>query len=93
MALTTGVAALVFSAHPTWTPGQVKSAMMTSSLQSVLKPDGVTPADPFNMGAGSIRANRAVSPTVTFDESAADYAALASDPFGRIDANLPSDVL
>ncbi len=36
--------------------------MMTSSVQSVLKPDGVTPADPFNMGAGSIRANRAVSP-------------------------------
>ena len=86
----TGVAALVFAAHPTWTPGQVKSAMMTSSVQDVLKPDGVTPADPFNDGAGSIRANRAVKPTVTFDESAADYAALASDPLGRIDANLPS---
>jgi hypothetical protein len=64
--------------------------MMTSSVQSVLKPDGVTPADPFNDGAGSIRANRAVQPTVTFDETAADYAALASDPFGRIDANIPS---
>jgi subtilisin family serine protease len=86
----TGVAALVFAAHPTWTPGQVKSAMMTSSVQDVLKPDGVTPADPFNDGAGSIRANRAVKPTVTFDESAADYAALSSDPLGRIDANLPS---
>jgi len=86
----TGIAALVFAAHPSWTPGQVKSAMMTSSLQDVLKPDGVTPADPFNDGAGSIRANRAVKPTVTFDESAADYAALASDPLGRIDANIPS---
>jgi subtilisin family serine protease len=86
----TGVAALVFAAHPTWTPGQVKSAMMTSSVQNVLKPDGVTPADPFNDGAGSIRANRAVKPTVTFDESAADYAALASNPLARVDANLPS---
>ncbi len=27
---------------------------------------------------------------MTLDESAADYAALAADPFGRIDANLPS---
>jgi hypothetical protein len=86
----TGVAALVFAANPTWTPGQVKSAMMTSSVQDVFKPDGVTPADPFNDGAGSIRANRAVKPTVTFDETAANYAKLASDPFGRIDANLPS---
>ncbi len=86
----TGVAALVFATHPAWTPGQVKSAMMTSAVQSVLKPDGVTPADPFNMGAGSIRADRAVHPTLTFDESAADYAALAGTPLARIDANLPS---
>ncbi len=86
----TGIASLVFAAHPTWTPGQVKSAMMTSSLRDVLKPDGLAPADPFDDGAGSIRANRAVSPTVTFDESAAGYAALASDPGGRIDANVPS---
>jgi subtilisin family serine protease len=86
----TGVAALIFSTHPTWTPGQVKSAMMTSSSQDVLKPDGVTPADPFNDGAGSIRVNRAVRPTVTFDESAADYAALSTDPLGRVHANLPS---
>ena len=72
----TGVAALVKAAHPTWTPGQIKSAMMTSSVQSVLQPDGVTPANPFNTGAGSIRADRAVAPVVVFDETAADYAAL-----------------
>ena len=86
----TGVAALVASAHPSWTPGQVKSALMTSAVQDVLKPDGVTPADPFNDGAGAIRANRAVRPTLTFDESAGDYTALAADPLHRIDANLPS---
>ena len=62
-----GVAVLIKAAHPSWTPGQIKSAMMTSSLQDVLKEDGTTPADPFDMGAGSIRANRAVKPTVTFD--------------------------
>ena len=54
-----GVSAFVKAAHPTWTPGRIKSALMTSSVQDVLKPDGVTPADPFNTGAGSIRADRA----------------------------------
>ena len=85
-----GVSALVKAAHPTWTPGQVKSALMTSSIQEVLKPDGVTPADPFNTGAGSIRANRAIHPTLTFDVTAAQYAGFASDPLLRIDANIPS---
>jgi subtilisin family serine protease len=85
-----GVSALVKAAHPTWTPGQIKSALMTSSIQQVLKPDGLTPADPFNTGAGSIRANRAIHPTLTFDVTAAQYAALAADPLHRIDANLPS---
>jgi hypothetical protein len=85
-----GVSALVKAAHPSWTPGQIKSALMTSSIQQVLKPDGVTPADPFNTGAGSIRANRAIHPTVTFDVSSRDYAALAADPLHRVDANLPS---
>ena len=55
-----GIAALVKDAHPDWTPGQIKSALMTSSLQDVLKENGVTPSDPFDRGAGSIRANRAV---------------------------------
>jgi Subtilase family/Fibronectin type-III domain/PA domain len=85
-----GVSALVKAAHPDWTPGQIKSALMTSSVQSVLQPDGVTPADPFNTGAGSIRADRAISPVVVFDETAATYLALGADPVHRIDANLPS---
>jgi len=85
-----GVAALVRAAHPDWTPGQIKSAMMTSSLQTVLKEDGVTPADPFDRGAGSIRANRALNPTITFDVDANDYLASAADPLGRLHLNLPS---
>ena len=62
-----GVSALVSAAHPGWTPGQIKSALMTSSVQAVVKVDGSTPADSFDRGAGSIRADRAVSPTVTFE--------------------------
>jgi subtilisin family serine protease len=85
-----GVSALVKAAHPDWTPAEIKSALMTSSVQSVVKEDGVTPADPFDDGAGSIRADRAVNPTVVFDENYADYAASATDPLHRIDLNLPS---
>lgn len=85
-----GVSALVKAAHPDWTPGQIKSALMTSSVQTVLKEDGVTPADPFDRGAGSIRADRAVSPTATFDVTAAEYAASSADPLNRVHLNLPS---
>ena len=85
-----GTALLIKAAHPSWTPGQIKSAEMTSAVHDVVKEDGATPADPFDDGAGAIRANRAVSPTVTFDVSAVDYYASASDPLNRIDLNLPS---
>jgi subtilisin family serine protease len=85
-----GVAALVKSAHPDWTPGQIKSAMMTSARRDVLKEDGVTPTDPFDDGAGSIRAAWAVRAPLTFDVTAEEYFASADDELGRIDLNLPS---
>ncbi len=85
-----GVAALVKAANPDWTPGQIKSALMTSSLQAVLKEDGSTAADPLDRGAGSIRADRAISPTVTFDVDADDYFDSAADAVNRIHLNLPS---
>jgi subtilisin family serine protease len=85
-----GVAALVKAAHPSWTPEEIKSALMTSSVQAVKKEDGVTPATPFDDGAGSIRADRAVSPTLVFDETYADFVASAGDPLHRVDLNLAS---
>lgn len=85
-----GVAALIMAVHPGWTPGQVRSALMTSALQTATKEDGVTPADPFDDGAGSIRADRAVRPTMTFDVPATDYVAAGTDPLRWIDLNLPS---
>jgi hypothetical protein len=85
-----GVSALVKAAHPDWTPEMIKSALMTSSVQDVVKEDGVTPADPFDDGAGSIRADRAVNPTLVFDENFADFVAAGTDPLHRIDLNLAS---
>ena len=85
-----GSSALVKAGHPDWTPGQIKSALMTASVQNVLKEDGVTPSDPFDRGAGSVRVNRALNPTLTFDVTGGQYFASAGDPLGRIDLNLPS---
>lgn len=85
-----GLSAIVKAAHPDWTPGQVKSALMTSATQAVVKEDGTTPATPFDRGSGSIRANLAVNPTVTFDVGPLEYVTSAGEPLGRIDLNLPS---
>ena len=85
-----GVSALVKASHPTWTPAEIKSALMTSSLQTVVKEDGSTPADPFDMGGGSIRADRAVNPTLVFNETYADFVAAGTDTLHRVDLNIAS---
>jgi subtilisin family serine protease len=86
-----GSAALVAALHPNWTPGQIKSALMTTAKTAgVTKSDGTTPADPFDVGGGRVDLNVAGNPGLTFDESAGDYAAAAVDVLGRIDLNTPS---
>ncbi|MGW5190306.1 S8 family serine peptidase [Kribbella sp. NPDC004138] len=85
-----GSAALVLALHPSWTPGQVKSALETTAKTSVTKPDRTTPADPFDYGGGRIDLTKAGDPGLTLDETAANYALSATDPLNRIDLNLPS---
>lgn len=85
-----GAALLLRDAHPTWTPGQIKSALMTTSITDVLKEDLVTPADPFDRGAGRIDIQNSSVAPLTFDETAADYAALTADPLHAVDLNVPS---
>ena len=87
-----GSAALLFALHPDWTPGQVKSALMTTAKTAgVVKEDGTTPADPFDFGAGRVNLNVAGNPGLTFDESAGDYAAARrSTRSGGSTSTLPS---
>jgi hypothetical protein len=87
---TAGAALLLADAHPSWTPGQIKSALMTSSVEQVLKEDLTTPADPFDRGAGRIDVARASAVPLTFDETAERYFALGADPLNAIHLNLPS---
>lgn len=85
-----GSGILLKALHPTWSPGQIKSALMTTAYQGVVKEDETTPADPFDFGSGRVNLNEAYDPGLTFDESANNFAASATDPLHRIDLNLPS---
>lgn len=68
-----GMAALLIDQHPNWTPAQVKSALMTTAYQGVTKEDGVTPADPFDFGAGHASPVTAMEPGLTYDANILDY--------------------
>ena len=85
-----GAAILLRAVNPDWTPGQVKSALMTTALQSVVKEDGTTPADPFDYGSGRVQLTNSWKPGLTFDETAARMAALGNDPINAVHLNIPS---
>lgn len=82
-----GSAALIKALHPDWTPGQIKSAMMTTANPRVVKEDGVTPATPFDFGSGRVNLAFAGNPGLTFDETGANYMALQNQLWN---ANYPS---
>lgn len=98
---TAGAAALVRAGSPAWTPDEVRSAMMTTSFTEppgsgpethpVRKEDAVTPADPFDHGAGRVDLRRASLAGLVLDETADAYR--AADPGAGGDPrslNLPS---
>jgi hypothetical protein len=85
-----GSGILLAALHPTWTPGQVKSAIMTTATENVVKEDGATPADPFDFGSGRVSLGPAGNPGLTFDETAANMAALTGDSVHSVHLNLPS---
>ncbi|MBE2221722.1 MAG: S8 family serine peptidase [Anaerolineae bacterium] len=82
-----GSAALIKAAHPDWTPGQIKSAMMLTANGTHVKEDGVTPADAFDYGSGRIDLTRAADSPLTIDETLENYMALEDSLW---DANYPS---
>ncbi|NNJ09873.1 S8 family serine peptidase [Chloroflexales bacterium ZM16-3] len=83
-----GSGALIKWLHPDWTPGQIKSALMTTAIgDGVVKEDGVTPADAYDMGSGRVNLAKAFNPGITFDETGDNFIALQDHLW---DANYPS---
>jgi subtilisin family serine protease len=76
-----GAFALLKQANPDWTPAIAKSALMTTAYQDVAKEDGVTPADPFDFGAGHMRPGgrpqkgSMFQPGLAYDAGLFEYAA------------------
>ena len=70
-----GIAALLKQKHKTWTPAMIKSALMTTARQDIVKEDGATRADPFDFGSGHINPNKAVDPGLVYDAGFLDYLA------------------
>jgi subtilisin family serine protease len=71
-----GAAALLKQLHPDWGPGDIKSALMMTATDAVVKEDGVTPATPFDVGSGRIDLARAGDAGLLISETAENYLAL-----------------
>ncbi|XP_050205867.1 subtilisin-like protease SBT1.2 [Mercurialis annua] len=72
-----GIAALIRSSHPRWTPAAVKSAIMTTaevtdhSGQPIM--DGNKPAGLFAIGSGHVNPERAINPGLIYDIRPDEY--------------------
>jgi subtilisin family serine protease len=85
-----GAALLLRALHPEWTPGQIKSALMTTAIQEVVKEDLTTPADPLDYGSGRVDLTVAGEAGLTLDETAENMVALGNDPITAVHLNLPT---
>jgi hypothetical protein len=70
-----GAFALLKEANPGWSSSAAKSALMTTAYQDVMKEDGATPADPFDMGSGHLNPNPAFDPGLVYEAGFLDYLA------------------
>ncbi|KAI6679743.1 hypothetical protein NL676_033624 [Syzygium grande] len=76
-----GVAALLKSAHPNWSPSAIKSALMTSAyvLDNTRSPlrdaAGGGFSTPWAHGSGHVDPQKALSPGLVYDLTAEDYIA------------------
>lgn len=80
-----GSVALMRAYHPDWTISEIRSALMsTANNVTTLKEDGMTPADPFDVGAGRIDLHQAPYVGLVLDETTTNFAnadpALGGDP-------------
>ncbi|CAN1134416.1 Subtilisin-like protease SBT5.3, partial [Linum perenne] len=74
----TGIAGLLKTIHPDWSPAAIKSAIMTTATTTSNTGDEImsatgSKANPFNYGAGHVRPNKAMDPGLVYDSNLTDY--------------------
>nr|ACN85198.1 subtilisin-like protease precursor [Oryza glaberrima] len=73
-----GVAGLIKTLHPDWSPAAIKSAIMTTAteLGNDMRPimnSSMSPATPFSCGAGHVFPHRAMDPGLVYDLTVDDH--------------------
>ncbi|KAG9452027.1 hypothetical protein H6P81_004931 [Aristolochia fimbriata] len=74
-----GIAALLKSLHPNWSPAAIKSALITTtynfdtSLDTILAGGSAKPTNPFDVGGGHVNPSKAIDPGLVYDMNAKDY--------------------
>ncbi len=87
-----GLAALVLQRHPTWSPMEVKSAMMTTAR------DLTDTNDPFDQGSGNVNPQAMLDPGLVYNSGLDDWlrylegqgADLGVNPIAASNLNVPS---
>ncbi len=80
-----GAFALLKQAHRSWSAAMAKSALMTTAYQDVMKEDGATAADPFDMGGGHLDVGgrvvkgSAFQPGLVYDAGFYEYLGFLTD--------------
>ncbi|KAI3939363.1 hypothetical protein MKW98_022231 [Papaver atlanticum] len=73
-----GIAGLLKTLHPDWSPSAIKSAIMTTartrdSRKLAMRNSSYIQATPFNYGSGQVRPNAAMNPGLVYDLTTNDY--------------------
>ncbi|KAJ8770311.1 hypothetical protein K2173_013265 [Erythroxylum novogranatense] len=74
-----GVAGLLKTMHPDWSPAAIRSAIMTTAQttsnngEPILREDTLRPANPYFYGSGHVRPNLAMDPGLVYDTNITDY--------------------
>lgn len=70
-----GAGALIRAVHPSWTPAEVKSALMTTGRIAGFSDDATTPWTPDDVGSGHVNVARAAMAGLTLNETYDNYVA------------------